>query len=212
MKHPFHLLLERRAAGLAQRLLPHLPPSGRVLDIGSGTGHNAQALRQRTTLLFFEADVTDMSACGAGPVLFADAQLPFAAAVFDCVLLIFVLQYPADPAPLLLEARRVAAGRVIVLHSTYSGWVGQYALRGNEFIWGPAAFGIARLAQFVGRARFSLQARHFFSRADLKCLFGRCGFTLRAFEPQPLPPIGLIGGWPGEGVSHDLFVLENADA
>ncbi len=203
MKHLFNLLLEARAAGLANRLQPYLPRSGRVLDIGSGTGHNVQALRQRTSLSFIEADVTDMSVVGSGPLLFADAQLPFATGAFACAILIFVLQYPPDPAPLLLEARRVTTERVIVLHSVYRGGLGRYALRLNEFAWGPVAFTAARLARFVGRCRFSLRPRHFFSRAELQCLFERCGFVIHASQSQP---------WPGGVIDHDLFVLEHIHA
>ncbi len=203
MKHLFDLLLEARAAGLANRLEPYLPRSGRVLDIGSGTGHNVQALRQKTSLSFMEADVTDMSVVGSGPVLFADAKLPFTTGAFACAILGFVLQYPPDPAPLLLEARRVTTERVIVLHSTYRGALGRCALRLNELAWGPVAFTAARLAQFVGRCRFSLRPRHLYSRVELQCLFERCGFVIRASQSQP---------WPHGVVSQELFVLEHPHA
>src|SRR6185436_20213782 len=60
MKRFLEFVLQSRAAGLARPLLPHLPPSGRVLDLGSGTGHTVQALRRYTSLSFVEADVVNM--------------------------------------------------------------------------------------------------------------------------------------------------------
>ena len=47
LRADFHRRLRRRASHLAGRVAPHLPMGATVLDIGSGTGHNAEALRAR---------------------------------------------------------------------------------------------------------------------------------------------------------------------
>ena len=62
----FHRRLRRRAERLTRRLVPHLPAGARLLDIGSGTGHNARALRVRTGGSCLEADVVDFHVVGGG--------------------------------------------------------------------------------------------------------------------------------------------------
>ena len=50
LRAAFHRRLRRRSGHLAGRIAPHLPAGATVLDIGSGTGHNAEALRARGVL------------------------------------------------------------------------------------------------------------------------------------------------------------------
>ena len=57
LRTAFHRQLRRRAGHLAGRIVPHLPTGATVLDIGSGTGHNAEALRARGARTCVEADV-----------------------------------------------------------------------------------------------------------------------------------------------------------
>jgi SAM-dependent methyltransferase len=196
----FNLILEARAQSLAQKLRPHLPQTGRALDIGSGTGHTAQALRRDARLSFVEADVVNMSVVGAGPILFANSRLPFCDEAFACAFMTFVLQYVPDPIRLLSEARRVTGGRVLVLQSTYEGWRGRSALICNELWWGPVAFTAARLLGLIGNdCPFSLQPQQLFTRDALQGLFRSAGLAIEAMQSQK---------WPGVPVSYDLFVLE----
>jgi ubiquinone/menaquinone biosynthesis C-methylase UbiE len=111
LRAAFNRRLRRRAGHLAGRIAPHLPTGATVLDIGSGTGHNAEALRARGARTCVEADVVDFHVVGVGPVVFDGARLPFADRVFDACLLTFVLSYADDPAALLHEAGGSPPGR-----------------------------------------------------------------------------------------------------
>ena len=140
LRAAFHRRLRRRAGHLAGRIAPHLPTGATVLDIGSGTGHNAEALRAWGARTCVEADVVDFHVVGVGPVLFDGARLPFADRVFDACLLAFVLSYTDDPAALLREAGRVASRRVLVLQSSPRGRAGRIALRLRSWVQGRVAF------------------------------------------------------------------------
>lgn len=203
MRAILNQILIFRASRLVRRIIPHLPQTGRGLDIGSGTGHTVQALRRRGSLLSFtEADVVDIHVAGPGPVLF-DRALPFADDTFACASILFVLSYPGDPLPLLREVNRVTAGPVLVMQATYNGRLGYLALRINEFLWGPLAFGVARMAGLIGKRPFTLGVHCLFTRQSLQALFERAGLAIRAIYPQR---------WPGLPVSHDLFILERHHA
>ena len=67
LRAAFHHRLRRRARHLAGRIAPHLPAGATVLDVGSGTGHNAEALRARGAHTCTEADVVDFHVVGVGP-------------------------------------------------------------------------------------------------------------------------------------------------
>ncbi len=196
-----NLILSRRAGKLADRLGPHLPHGGRILDIGSGTGHTAQALHRRAPLEVVQADVTDLSVVGAPPIRF-DETLPFADDAFAAALMLFVLQYPGDPLRLLREAGRITAGPLLVVQSTYCGRLGRAALGANEFLWGPVAFLVARCAGLVSPCEFTLAARRLFTRAELRDLFRHAGLRVCAWHAQP---------WPVVPVGYDLFILERHD-
>jgi SAM-dependent methyltransferase len=198
MKWFLHQMMMIRAEQLAQRLVPYLPLDGRVLDIGSGTGHNAAALARRGRFDIVEADVTDIHVVGPGPLRCDGQTLPFADRVFNAALLVFVLPYPPDPLQLLYEAGRVTDGRVLVLQSTYRSWIGRTALAISEFFWGPVAFLGARALRLIGPARFTLQARRYFSRPDLQRLAQQAGLHVQILQPEP---------WFGLPVSYDLLVL-----
>jgi hypothetical protein len=53
-------LLRRRAERLVRFILPELPAVGPILDVGSGTGHNAECLVGISPLEVIEADVVDV--------------------------------------------------------------------------------------------------------------------------------------------------------
>lgn len=199
MKGVLNLILRFRAHRLAKRLKAHLPEAGWALDIGSGTGHTVQTLRQQTALRFVETDVVDISVVGAGPVLFNGKKLPFADGAFACSLIMFVLHYPQDPLQLLQEANRVTAGHILVLQSTCRGQLGHVALSVNEFLWGPVAFLVARAVRLIRECKFTLNAQRSFSRDELQTLFQEAGFSIQALLPRP---------WPDLPVSCDLFILE----
>jgi hypothetical protein len=148
-----------------------------------------------------QADVTDLSVVGAPPLRF-DEALPFADGAFAATLILFVLQYPGDPLGLLREARRVTAGPLLVVQSTYRGRLGRATLRANEFMWGPVAHLLARRVGLIGPSPFTLAARRLFTRPALRDLFRLAALRVRAWQARP---------WPVVPISYDLFILERCD-
>ena len=101
-------VMERRARQLMEQLREWLPTEGRLLDLGSGTGHLSARLERELGLEVVTADVSDMHGVGPPPVLIADGVLPFVKSSFSAALLLFVLAYPNDPAGVLREVGRVS--------------------------------------------------------------------------------------------------------
>ena len=199
LRAAFHRQLRRRAGHLAGRIAPHLPAGATMLDIGSGTGHNAEALRARGARTCVEADVVDFHVVGVGPVRFDGVRLPFADRGFDTCLLAFVLSYPDDPAALLREAGRVASQRVLVLQSRPRGLAGRIVLRLRSWVQGRVAFWLCATLRLIPPTRAPLCPRHMRSREQIGELAGEAGLELARVVPEP--------GWLGL-VSRDLFVLE----
>ncbi|WP_460723286.1 class I SAM-dependent methyltransferase [Nocardia heshunensis] len=192
-----------RALRIAGRIRRHLPDGGRVLDVGSGTGHNADALRRVAGVEVVETDVVDMHVVGVGPMLCADGVLPFADNAFGAAVVLHVLQFPADPTAVLAEAARVAP-RVLVLQSTTGGALGRAALVVRGFVLGRLAFQASRLVGLIdsGMATgVALHARRVLTRDDVRTAAQAAGLREIAFEPDRLPlPFG----------GRDLFVFERA--
>ena len=199
MRNWLDLAAERRALRLVRRWLPHLPASGPLLDIGAGTGHNALVLQHLSGLQVYQTDVVDMHVVGTGPILFNGRELPFADRTFTAALLAFVLHYPEDPVLLLREARRVTAGPLLVMQSTYRGRIGLAALRIREFLLGRFAFYIACRVRFIQPVQCSLRPQRFFNRAEFYELVRQCGLEVIRLEPER---------WYGLALSYDLYVLE----
>jgi SAM-dependent methyltransferase len=110
----------------SQKLLPYLQPwlpeSGRVLDIGVGSAHMAEAV-QTAERKVVGVDITDMRFVPMSLVYGDGAQLPFANGSFEAALLLTVLHHIPSPAhvPVLREAMRVVkdGGRLLLLEDTY---------------------------------------------------------------------------------------------
>jgi ubiquinone/menaquinone biosynthesis C-methylase UbiE len=192
-------LLRRRAERLVRFIRPELPAAGPVLDVGSGTGHNAECLAGSSPLEVVEADVVDMHLVGRGPVLFDGKMLPFTDARFSASILLFVLQYATDPESLLKETRRVTSGRVMVLQSIYSGRVGHSALTAWDFVTGRLALLVAGTFALVSARTCVLRPERFFTRESLEQLLARSGFRVCAV--RRLDALALH-------VSRELYVLE----
>ena len=195
-------VMARRARSLLARIRRHLPSSGIIADVGSGTGHNGEAIRFGTHLAVQNFDVADLHWVGPRPVIFEETHVPASNRSFDALLMLFVLQYPQSPIELLTEARRVTRGRVIILQSTYYGWLGRIVLSIRECLWGRLAFRLAALARVVSATECPLTPRRYFTCSEIQQLFKSAGFTVLQMEPAK---------WIGLNVSRDLFVLERAD-
>jgi SAM-dependent methyltransferase len=170
-----------------------------VLDIGSGTGHNAEALRADGTRTCIEVDVVDFHVVGSGPMLFDGARLPFADRVFDACLLAFVLSYTDNSATLLREARRVASRLVLVLQSSPRGRAGRLALALRGWVQGRFTFRLCAILRLIPPTPSPLRQRRLLSRECTVGLAEEAGLKLARVVPEP----GLLGL-----VSRDLFVLE----
>ena len=195
----FHHLMSRRAGSLARRLSPHLPPGASLLDIGSGTGHNAVALRAATGSPCLEADTVDFHVVGPGPIRFDGVRLPLGDGAVDVCLIAFVLNYAADPVALLREAGRVAARRVILVHSTGSGRWSRAALVGRNWWQGWFAFQLARGLGLIPPVRLPRQPNRFFQRERVEEIIARAGLIPTHFEPEP----GFAA------ISRDLWIADS---
>ncbi len=109
--------LTGRLATLARAVLPYVPPAGRVLDLGCGTGELACSLAS-AGLRAAGCDISRQMLRGAAArdtghsaswVQLSPGwrRLPFTAAAFDAVVASSVLEYAADPAAILRECARV---------------------------------------------------------------------------------------------------------
>jgi SAM-dependent methyltransferase len=198
MRSLLDAVMRRRAEQLAPLLLPYLPHQGRILDLGAGTGHNGMALARRIPVQMVNLDVADMHVVGPHPVLFDGSRLPFADDSFAAVLLLFVLQYSPDSIQLLREVRRICAGPVLVLQSTYEGYLAQAALRLNDLLWGPLAFAVAQATQFIDTPSCPLYARALAQRPALLRCFAAAGLHAELVVSR---------SWPLVQVRRDIFVL-----
>jgi SAM-dependent methyltransferase len=197
----FHRRMRRRAELLARRLAPYLPPAARLLDIGSGTGHNARALRVRTGGSCLEADVVDFHVVGGGPILFDGVHLPLRDDEVDVSLIIHALSYSEDPVALLREAGRVASRGVILIQSTYRGPRGRVFLLVRSWVQGRLSFWLCRALGLVPAVPDPLRPRRMLSREHLAAIIGRSGLFVRRLEPeQDL----------ASRTSRDLLVLNRA--
>jgi SAM-dependent methyltransferase len=195
-------ILRRRAEKLIDRLAPFLPTTGRIADIGCGTGHNAAALHHRFPALHCcEVDVADMKLIGPPPLLIRDDVIPLPDLSRDVGLMLFVLHYPPEPERLLSEARRIVSQSLIVLQSAYRGRLSRRVLACREWMQGRGAFRAARTLGVVRGSGASLDPTTSLDRPRLKQLFAETGWRITAHHPQY---------WPLTCVSRDLFVLEKA--
>ena len=191
-------VMERRAGQQFEFMSAWLPPKGRVLDLGSGTGHLSVRLEKETRLEVVTADVTDMHVVGKPPVLIADGALPFDEGSFSGALLLFMLGYPNDPAAVLAEAARVTRGPIIVVQTLYSGRVGYAWHRAREFCWTYVAFHVSRWVGYVPLdAKFTMSTRRFYTASELGRDVAAAGLRVRRRREQPLLPGGalVVSGW-----------------
>ncbi len=182
-------VMEHRSTDIIEQVGAWLPAHGRVLDIGSGTGHLAARLERELGIPVIAADVTDMHVSGRPPVLIADGVLPFDDASFSASLLLFMLHYPADPAALLTEAARVTRGPIILVQSLHAGRVGYAWLRVREFLWTYIAFHVSKAVGYISReAQFTMSARRFYTDATLQQHVTAAGLRVHARRERPLLP------------------------
>jgi SAM-dependent methyltransferase len=191
-------VMERRARQLMEQVRGWLPSEGRVLDLGSGTGHLSDRLERELGLEVVTADVSDIHVVGRPPVLIADGVLPFEEGTYKAALLIFMLAYPDDPARVLAEVARVTRGPIIVVQSLHSGRLGYAWLRVREFLWTIVAFHVSKVLGYVPRdAEFRMNTRRFYTAPALLRDVMAAGLQVRSrCERSVLPGRALVvAGW-----------------
>jgi ubiquinone/menaquinone biosynthesis C-methylase UbiE len=154
----------RRVRVLVSHIAPLLPADAKVLDVGAGDGHVAQAIM---------AVRPDVTIEGIDPLVrpgtqipvtrFDGEHIPFEDGTFDAVLLIDVLHHAEDAATLLREARRVSRDVVLIKDHRRNGLLAQTTLRFMDAV-GNRRHGVAL-------------PYHYFSSAEWSRLFGDVELT-----------------------------------
>ena len=134
---PYGRIADELERGMLRELLAPLAPGATILEVGCGTGHFAAAFAGAGYRVAGVDPSPSMLAVARGrvPVVQADGlRLPFRDGAFDGAFAISVLEFVADPAGLLAEARRVARRRVVIvaidarsylgLRRRAAGWLG----------------------------------------------------------------------------------------
>ena len=189
LKSILDAVMERRAHQLIEQVGAWLPTEGRVLDLGSGTGHLSARLQRELGLEVVTADVSDIHVVGPPPVLIADGVLPFEENTFSAALLFFMLAYPNDPAGVLAEAARVTRGPIILVQSLHSSRLGYAWLRVREFLWTIVAFHVSKVVGYVPpKAKFTMNTRRFYTAAKLQRDVMAAGLRIRSRLERPVLP------------------------
>jgi ubiquinone/menaquinone biosynthesis C-methylase UbiE len=198
LKSMLDAVMERRARQLMDHVGAWLPAKGRVLDLGSGTGHLSARLQRELGLEVVTADVTDIHLVGPPPVLIADGVLPFEEKTFSATLLFFMLAYPNDPAAVLAEAARVTSGPIILVQSLHSDRLGYARLRVREFLWTFLAFHVSKVLGYLpANAKFTMHTRRFYTAHALQRDVMAAGLRIRSRRERPLLPGRslVVAGW-----------------
>ena len=169
-------LMSWRARGLMARVVPLLPPRATILDVGCGTGHNAERLRCLGLGPVSQVDIVDFTVVGPRPTLFDGGALPFLDAQFDAVTLVYVLHYARDPVALLKEARRVCRTTLIVIQTVCEGSTGPRFHRLNECLSRLAFYAAQRLGA-IHPVPCPLKSGYDFSRATFLQAAQRAGLV-----------------------------------
>jgi len=109
-----------------------------------------------------------------------------------------MLSYPRDPASVLAEVARVTRGPIILVQTLHSNRFGYVWLRAREFVWTVAAFHVSKFVGYVSPdAKFTMNARRFFTAPELQRELAAAGLSIRARRERMLLPGRslLIAGW-----------------
>lgn len=114
----------RRAQTLLSLFKAWLPSAGLVLDVGTGTGHVAAAIRA-LGLQIVTCDIADLALVPLPRAIADGARLPFGDGRFDAVLLVTVLHHVPAPRQIAMLAEGIRVlrprGRLLIVEDSYEG-------------------------------------------------------------------------------------------
>jgi len=120
----------RRVTTLAAHAARLIPPGARVLDVGTGDGRLAAAIRHRRSDVVIDGIDVLIRPDVAIPVTVFDGRvIPLPSRSRDVVTLFDVLHHAADPTQLLTEATRVARTCIVLKDHMCSGPIAHLILR-----------------------------------------------------------------------------------
>ncbi len=167
MKKLINKALVKRAQYLHKQFEDFLPEEGKVLDIGSGTGHTGDEILSKTNLEVTEIDVTDMSMGTRKPIVFDGAIFPFKDKTFDVALAIHILQYTPSDQGLVEEGLRVADRFVLIKLASPTGIrripVFLYHVLGGRFF-----FHIFRALKIAKKGPNNMVARRYHTEQSIR--------------------------------------------
>lgn len=169
-----HWIRDRRANRLVELLLPLLPKSGRVLDVGCGDGWIAARLQERRPSLRFYGIEVLPRGDGAIPTEHFDGRrIPYENGSFDAVMLIDVLHHADDATLLLRECQRVSRRSLLIKDHLREGWLAEATLAFMDRV-GNQRHGVTLPYNYWRRAEWSsvfrqldLRVQHWSERLDL---------------------------------------------
>ena len=133
----------RRKRVLVDRIASLIPPHSTVLDVGTGDGSIAAAIREsKPGLAVTGIDVLVREHTAIPVVAFDGTTIPHPDNSHDVVLFVDVLHHTQDPQVLLQEAARVAKRHVIIKDHNRNGFLARPTLRFMDWV-GNARFGVA---------------------------------------------------------------------
>ena len=136
-------IIPRRRRILAERISSLIPEGSAVLDVGTGDGGIAAAIRDaKAGLKVTGIDVLVRPRTAIPVVGFDGTRIPYPDQSHDVVLFVDVLHHTRDPQALLNEAARVARRFVIIKDHDRNGFLAGATLRLMDWV-GNARFGVA---------------------------------------------------------------------
>ena len=167
----------RRLRVLAEALAPHLPASGRVLDVGCGDGRLAERiLALRPGLRLEGIEVKPRPGTRIAVTGFDGRHIPFQDGAFDAAIAVDTFHHAEDADALLAECARVAR-LVVVKDHLRDPWLARPTLRFMDWV-GNRRHGVSVPDDYWRRRRWEEA-------------FARAGLAVESFHTLDLFPVPL---------------------
>jgi len=126
---------------LEKCLVKYMTSGEEMLDIGAGDGKLAARIANKTSVRIVGCDVVLQPEPEIKVVAYDGVTLPFADNSFECVMLVDMLHHLVEQDKLLLEAKRVSRGKVLIKDHYWESRFDWMALVVMDYI-GNVPFGI----------------------------------------------------------------------